>query len=104
MDDVEIPAPPSADLATDEARPVPAGGGRDSDPTLIGILSRSLEAQTKAVTDGLHEVRAEIRSMRWWIVGLIGLAMILVVGIVGVSVVVELPSVGGITTTAPAGP
>lgn len=81
----------------------------------MGILARSLQGQTDAlVTEvralggrldaGIADMRAEARSTRYWFVGAIVVVVLVLGGIVGVRTALDVPGVGTVTTSAPAGP
>lgn len=76
------------------------GAGLDS---LEGALVRTFEAQTLALREelrslastfgsGLSDLRAEARSTRLWVVGLVGLSIVVLGSIVGVDLALSTPA------------
>lgn len=82
--------------------PLRAIGARERAPDpVLELLKNAFEAQTNAIVAEMHglskavmamgtDLRAEARSTRLWMAGLIGLALIILGGIVGVSVNLDL--------------
>lgn len=60
-----------------------------NEAAVIEVLSRTLQAQTQAITQMGHELRAEMRATRYWVIGLVALALVLMAGMGGVSAYVK---------------
>lgn len=71
--------------------------------TLLHLLSESLKNQTTAIVTEVRALGSEVRALRMWTLGLAALAIVLLAGVVGVSVAVDLPGVGSVSTPAAAG-
>lgn len=68
--------------------------------TLLHLLSESLKNQTTAIVTEVRALGSEVRALRMWTLGLAALAIVLLAGVVGVSVAVDLPGVGSVSTPA----
>lgn len=84
-------------------KPVEEQMNDDRDDALLRLLSDSLKSQTGAIVGAMDDLRAEVRALRMWTLGLAALAIVLLAGTVGVSVAVDLPGVGSVSTPAAAG-
>ena len=106
-----VATPPDApDRAREGNRP-PAPAELDG---VAGMLARSLQTQTDALVAevralgvrfdaGIGDMRAEARSTRYWFVGALVLAILVLGGVVGVRTGLDVPGVGSVVS-GPAAP
>lgn len=93
--------PAAISLAPDVVSEEPVNDDRDDrDDPVIRLLSDSLKSQTSAIVGAVDALGVEVRALRMWTLGLAALAIVLLAGVVGVSVAVDLPGVAVSTPAA----
>jgi hypothetical protein len=84
----------------------------EHDDGVAGLLARALEGQTAALVGAVGDLRAELRgavtdlraearSTRYWFVGALVLAILVLGGVVGVRTALDVPGLGSVTAAAP---